>query len=90
MKKHRKIAGETLTETLVSVLIVALVFLFLTGAVMSAAKVNEKARPEEAAFQKGAAESDSFSVTVSVGAVSETVDATLYKTGNGYYYYEKA
>ena len=40
MKKLKNQKGETLVETLVSLLIIVLVFVFLTGSAVAAAKIN--------------------------------------------------
>ncbi len=42
MRKLKKNAGETLAETLVSLVIIALALLMLPGAVVAAARVNAK------------------------------------------------
>ena len=46
MKKRRSKAGETLVETLASVLIAALAFAFLSTAAVTAARINEIVREE--------------------------------------------
>ena len=44
MRKLRRNAGETLAEMLVSVLIISLGMLMLSGAIIAAARVNRRAR----------------------------------------------
>lgn len=83
MKKLRSKAGETLPEVLVALLVVVLTFLFLTGAVTSAARVNSTLKNETVAFQSAAAET---SVSASVAGAS--VNVNVHKTANGYYYYD--
>ena len=53
--------GETLPETLVALLLIVLTFLFLSGAVASAARANNAIKNEAVAFQ-GAMESGGFTV----------------------------
>ena len=89
--KHRAKAGESIAETLVAVLIMSLVFLMLAAAVVTSARVNGSFKNEEAAFETGSAEliNDDFHVTISVDGVSGgIVSADLYRTENGYCYYE--
>lgn len=83
-------AGESIAETLVAVLIMALVFLMLTTAVTSAARINSKVKnasnaPDAAS--EPADEAYGLSVRVGENAAVETT-AKLYKTEKGYYYYE--
>lgn len=51
MKKNRSVSGETFSETLVSVLIIAVTFVFLIQAVVSAARVNEKLKQQDVSFR---------------------------------------
>lgn len=84
MKLLHSKRGETLPETLVALLIVVLTFLFLTGAVVSAAKVNSALKNEAVAFQSDAEETKDISAAVA----GVSVPVTLHKTTNGYYYYD--
>lgn len=83
-------AGESIAETLVAVLIMALVFLMLTAAVMASARMNARLRNEDVTFETASNEliADDYPVVITVGGASGTVNAALYKTANGYYYYE--
>ncbi len=91
MKKLKAKFGESIAETLVAVLVLALAFLMMVGAVTASARVNSRV--------KNVGEDDDDSVpqakgkaTVSVsldGIDTLTVTATpqLYEV-NGNYYYE--
>ena len=87
MKNRRSRAGETLVETLVSVLIAALAFALLSTAAVAAARINAAAR-EDVSFRYAA----DGGRTVEVKAAGTrgnkgTAEVTLYTTGNGYSYY---
>ena len=87
MKKRRSKAGETLVETLASVLIAALAFAFLSTAAVTAARINAAAR-EDVSFRYTAEQGKTVTVTAEgthFGTSREEV--TLYTTGNGYDYY---
>lgn len=94
MKKLRSRSGETLAEVLIAVLIVSLTFLFLSGAVVSASKVNASVKNEEVAFKVAGGGDTVLGISDPDGRVSVTIGGafvsgvTLYQTGNGYYYYE--
>lgn len=91
MKKRRSKAGETLVETLASVLIAALAFAFLSTAAVTAARINAAAR-EDVSFRYNAERKETVTV-MAEGAGSGTSqktgrrNVTLYTTDNGYQYY---
>lgn len=91
MKKRRSKAGETLVETLASVLIAALAFALLSTAAVTAARINASAR-EDVSFHYNAERKETVTV-MAEGAGSGTSqktgseEVTLYTTGNGYGYY---
>ena len=91
MKKRRSKAGETLVETLVSVLIATLAFAFLSTAAVTAARINAAAR-EDVSFRYTEEPGKTVTVTAE-GAGSGTGQrigsekVTLYTTDNGYVYY---
>ncbi len=88
MKKLRSRRGESIPEVLVSMLLVVLTFLFLTGAVVSAARVNDKLKNSYSEFHTGDDVTDRYAdFKVSVNGVT-VEDVRLYE-GNGYYYYDK-
>lgn len=87
MAKRRSSAGETLVETLVSVLIAALAFAFLSTAAVTAARINVSAR-QDVSFRYStttAAEAPEI-VTVTGAGKTDSAAVTLYES-NGYYYY---
>lgn len=95
MKKLKSKRGETVAETLCAVLMISMVFLFLAGSIVTAARVNKEIAPEEKTFQQGVGTSASGQVTLnarfdwdpSIKAVS-SMNVTIHRTGNGYVYYE--
>lgn len=103
MRSHLAVeTGETLVETLVSVIIVSVVVLMLATAVVTAARVNTAIKAEDTAFNVKNASSEGVNVTLTVkpkgSATAETVpqagdDGSSggvkgYCTDNGYVYYE--
>ena len=91
MNKLRDNRGETLIESLVSVLIAVLAFAVLATSVVTAEKINAQTREERK--EKGmfsytnAAPPTEKPVTLSGNGGKEgTGDVTLYES-NGYYYY---
>lgn len=91
MKKLRDTSGETLVETLAAMLIVALIFLFLSTAIVTASKVNDRVRKSDVSFHYSKQEA-SGPVNLDVreaqltGTLNFTVTAGGY-TENGYSYY---
>lgn len=93
MRKLKASRGETIVETLVSILVITVIFLCLSTAVVSAARVNASVRKADTAFAYSKAEAQG-TCTVSVtkqgdAAPLETFSATEYTTENGYHYYTK-
>ena len=83
MRKLRSRRGETLVETLVSLLIVVLVMAFL-----AATRVNAKMRDADVAVRyDGISEPASLTVSSGRGTSSFTVPVEKYTTENGYCYY---
>ena len=85
--------GESLAETMLSMLIVSLAFLVLSGGVITAARLCSKADNTASSFSTDGETdlSGSFSVSVTVGEGAEkTVSGVkAYKTKNGYIYFYK-
>lgn len=91
MKRYRAQAGETLPETLVALLIVVTTFLFLTGAVVAAGRVNDSMKNDAVAFRVNRDTDEptpSFEVVLDMD-VGEDKTVTVYKqeAENGYVYY---
>ena len=88
MKRKNASRGETLPETLVALLTAALTFLFLSGAVVAAARVNSSVKNEQVAFQTASLADKTSEQHFSVTIDGMGTAARLYRTTNGYYYYE--
>ena len=86
-RKLKSNAGETLVETLFSLLVVGLAMTMLAGAIMAAARVNKGARDFNTAFILDNAEKVS-SVTVKISEKTP-ISVNAYQTNdqNHYYYY---
>ena len=96
--KHKR--GESVAETLVTVLIIAVGFLFLANAVVTSASINSKADNEAVAYITGETDSvhkDSFKLKINGNDVT-ALQFELYVTGGDesegdnavhYHYYEK-
>ena len=90
MKKLKSRAGESLSETLIALLISSLAIMLLAGAIVAASKINARLKNEDVAFTK--------SQVPSAGVVTLTMDNTapvsvpvrVYETQNDYVYYEYA
>ncbi len=88
MKKIKNRRGETLIESLVSILIVALVFAFFATAAVTAGRINAKTRNTDVSFhydESAAPQDGVVKLTGRSGTVSQSSIA-LYEN-NGYYYY---
>ena len=95
--KRRSKAGESIAETLISMLIVAVTCTFLAGAVVSAARVNTRLEGQDVTFHADSSTTvTDYTITVFSGLnelkkPDDTVyrpEINLYQTENGYYYYE--
>ena len=85
MKKLHNQNGESLVEVLVSILILALTFVFLTTAVITAAKINRKVQDTDTSFLYSTGAGSAGTIQFP-GGNSATV--TVFTTVNGYQYYE--
>lgn len=99
-RKLQSNSGETIAETLVTMIIVSLAVLMLAGAVVTSAKINKRADNTDTAFvaghEIGGSGTNSPTVTISekqaVGtgkavALSVNVYETEKKANKKYYYY---
>lgn len=88
MNKLRDNRGETLIESLVSVLIAVLAFAVLATSVVTAEKINAQTRNTDVMFRYDRATKQDPDKEIELkGAVkSGTGTVSLYKS-NGYYYY---
>lgn len=94
---HKKIknrlhdtSGETIAETLVTMIILSLSVLMLAGAVVSSAKVTSKAENTETAFTAAEGTGTAGTMTITGGAATDsaTLGVNVYRTENDYTYYE--
>ena len=86
-------SGETIVETLVTMIILSLAVIMLSGAVVTSARVNAKADNIDTAFyvDEGQLTQESGVMTITDGsgaANAATLDVKVYKTENDYIYYE--
>lgn len=92
LRSLRADTGETLVETLVSVLIVSAVFLMLCTAVVTAAKINTTVVATDTVFDSSKKEDlpeNSVVVTIKQKNGTETVERRPDgKKMNGYVYYD--
>lgn len=97
-KKFFAASGETIAETLVTMVILSLAVLMIAGAVVSAAKVNKKADNTQTAFSATDVK-DSTAQNIVITEVNEDgtavpggdsteITVNMYETDNDYLYYE--
>ena len=88
MKKLKNQKGETLVETLVSLLIIVLVFVFLTGSAVAAANIHAKIRDTDVSFRYSDAQSEGNAQLRLSGRSGQTGNTSVevYQE-NGYRYY---
>lgn len=80
-------SGETLVETLVSVLIVSAVVLMLCTSIVTAANINAKAKQVDVTFNEAdAAATPSSDYTLQIGG-AEASQVQFYES-DGYVYYK--
>ena len=88
MRRRRANAGESIAETLVAVLLMTLVFLMLTGAVVTAAHINEAIKNEQSAFSVGETPGElNVTLTIDGWGESDPIPVNAYQS-EGYTYYE--
>ena len=91
-KKLKANKGETLVETLISMLIVVLSVTMLAGSIVAAARINQSAKDMNAPVQLDNVSDIAAVVKLThVGAADSAINVILYKTDGSvpYYYYEK-
>lgn len=101
-KKLHSRYGETIAETLVTMIILSLAVLMLAGAVVTAARVNKQADNTDTSFQTGTAISTGTApakviiseenATGGTGSIAAELPVTLYQSqnssGKSYIYYK--
>lgn len=98
MGKVYSMAGETIREAIVAILVVVVSVLFLANAIVAAMKTNDAMQNDSIAFRLEDAEAvGSGAVTYSVEGDDpskpspQSATITVYKTNETeYYYYEKS
>ena len=91
-KKLKANTGETLVETLISMLIVVLSVTMLAGSIVAAARINQSAKDMNAPVQLDNVSDIAAVVKLThVGAADSAINVKLYETDGSvpYYYYEK-
>ena len=95
MKKISSKKGESIAETLVAMMIVAMSLTILAGAIVTSARVNSKIKNQEQAFIHDSADTTGTG-TVNISGnnsgkdISIGIDVNLHKSeGDRYYYYDR-
>ena len=86
MKKLKDSRGETLVETMVSILIAVLAFSFLAMAAVTAAKLNARVRDTDLSFRYEATPANNGEITLT-GRIANGSEAISLYENNGYIYY---
>ena len=90
MQKLKEQSGETIIETLLSMLIAVICISMLATSMLAAARINEKVRrklTEELSFRYSDPAVQQTFTEAEASAESKQVDITLYKSENDYYWY---
>ena len=87
--KLRSNSGESIVETLVTMIILSLAVVMLSGAVVTSARVNQRAENADTAFISSQNRPVSHMISISkVTGEGANLNVNLYQTENGYIYYE--
>ena len=83
MKKLKKTNGESIAETLVAVLLMSLAFLMLVGAVVTAARINDRVRNSDVTFAAADTPVGERDISINVNGTAKTAgNVEIYnKTG---------
>lgn len=88
MKKISDQSGETLVETLLSIMIILLAILFLSGSVIWAQRINASVKNKDISFHYGTSDAEAGAAEVKIGVQSVLIDVQYY-TDNDYIYYSE-
>ncbi len=88
LKKLKSSRGESLGETLVSLLIASLAIVLLAGAIVTAGRINASLQNDDVVFRRGTPAESVGSATLTMGSDSVSVPVNVYSTENDYSYYE--
>ncbi len=81
--------GETIVESLISVMIIAICFIALQSSIIASANVNNKAKQINQPFQNNGTIDTSLHVSIERNGNRTNTDIEVYQeTDTGYYYYE--
>ena len=80
--------GETITEALVSTLIIAIVFIGMNSAIMVSSRINNKAINHTKPFQHQGTKSATVKVFIERNGTKTAVKNVYIEEDTGYYYYE--
>ena len=89
MKKLLQKRGETLVESLVSILLVTFIMLFLSTAIVAAARINRQLRDTDISYKSSKTRTASAETLTVEGDNQVTVTSPIlvYQSENGYVYY---
>ena len=92
MNRLKDNRGETLIESLVSLLILTMTFAFLAVASTTAARLNAKVRDTDVSFRYAAESNDNARVelqgSVSLDGIKSGLQTVTLYENNGYLYYD--
>ena len=92
MNRLKDNRGETLIESLVSLLILTMTFAFLAVASTTAARLNAKVRDTDVSFRYAAESTDNARVelqgSVSLDGIKSGLQTVTLYENNGYLYYD--
>ena len=92
MNRLKDNRGETLIESLVSLLILTMTFAFLAVASTTAARLNAKVRDTDVSFRYAAESTDNVRVelqgSVSLDGINSGLQTVTLYENNGYLYYD--
>ena len=92
MNRLKDNRGETLIESLVSLLILTMTFAFLAVASTTAARLNAKVRDTDVSFRYAAESTDNARVelqgSVSLDGIKSGLQTVALYENNGYLYYD--
>lgn len=87
--KLNKKTGESIAETLISILIVAICFVMLQHAITVSSRINESSTDQINPFNETSKTVQSCQIYVDgSGSQTQVNNMICYKTQGGYYYYE--
>lgn len=90
-KKLENQKGETLVETLVSILTISLTIAFLTTASLTAARINDKVRDTDVSFRYSEAKpGEQQTLSLRGDGLTGTARVQLFYEENGFLYYTAA